>query len=186
MSAYSRIGLTNEKYMVCNDFLSNWNFKVCNMLSRFQAFDVISEICSCQVQLLLNTSPKCLWNSTLFTSTVFIETVGWFICTFFLEIISSSVLCGLNFTSHAFAHWWILSRSKSIRSAVMTGSSTIRYKEVSSANNFTLEPMSFTISSMNKRNKRGPIIDPWGTPAFICLKSEKEPSNTTLWWRWSK
>ena len=92
MSAYSRIGLTKEKYMVCNDFLSNWNFKVCNMLSRFQAFDVISEICSCQVKLLLNTSPKCLWNSTRFTSTVSIETVGWFICTFFLEIISSSVL----------------------------------------------------------------------------------------------
>ena len=77
MSAYSRIDLTKEKYMVCNDFLSNWNFKVCNMLSRFQAFDVISEICSCQVQLLLNTNPKCLWNSTLFTSTVSIETVGW-------------------------------------------------------------------------------------------------------------
>ena len=161
--------------MVCNDCLSYWNFKVCNMLSRFQAFDIISEICSCQVQSLLNTSPKCLWKSTRFTSTVSIETFGWFICTFSLEIISSSVLWGLNFTSHVFANWWILSRSKSISSAVMTGSSTIRYKDVSSANNFTLEPMSFTISPINTWNKRGPRNEPWGTPALICLKSEKEP-----------
>ena len=43
--------------MICKDVLSSWNFKACNMFIRFQAFDVISVICSCQVQSLLNASP---------------------------------------------------------------------------------------------------------------------------------
>jgi hypothetical protein len=41
---------------------------------------------------------------------------------------------------------------------------------VSSANIFILFKTSFSMSLMNNRNKKGPRVDPWGTPALTSRK----------------
>jgi hypothetical protein len=41
---------------------------------------------------------------------------------------------------------------------------------VSSANNLILALISVTISFMNNKNRRGPNMEPWGTPAFIVFR----------------
>ena len=61
-------------------------------------------------------------------------------------MINCSVLFGLNLTSQFSDHLCIFSRSVFIRSAAIAGSSTIRYRDVSSANNLIQEFMSLTIS----------------------------------------
>jgi hypothetical protein len=52
---------------------------------------------------------------------------------------------------------------------------------VSSANNLMLALISVTISFMNNKNRRGPNIEPWGTPAFIVFHSEFDLFKTTRW-----
>ena len=49
-------------------------------------------------------------------------------------------------------------------SAVSFGSSTIRYKLVSSANSFIVGCISVTMSFIKVMNKRGPSIEAWGNP----------------------
>ena len=87
----------------------------------------------------------------------------------FRDMINCSVLFGLNLTSQFSDHLCIFSRSEFIRSAAIAGSSTIRYRDVSSANNLIQKFMSLTISLIYIRNKSGRSIDPWGTPALISL-----------------
>jgi hypothetical protein len=50
---------------------------------------------------------------------------------------------------------------------------------VSSANNLMFALISVTISFMNNKNRRGPYMKPWGTPAFIVFHSEFDPFKTT-------
>ena len=49
----------------------------------------------------------------------------------------------------------------------MSGFSTEINKLVSSAKRRILEPISFTMSLIKSKNRRGPSIDPCGTPARI-------------------
>ena len=80
-----------------------------------------------------------------------------------------SVLTGLNKTSHFLAHLRILSRSIFKSSAAVSGFSTVINKLVSSAKRRILQPISATISLINSRKRRGPRIDPCGTPARIYV-----------------
>ena len=92
---------------------------------------------------------------------------------------SDSVLAGLKETSQVAAHCGILSRSVLRDPAAVKGSSTIIKRLVSSANNRILEPMSFTISLIYNRKRRGPKMEPWGTPAQINFQSKTAPGNIT-------
>jgi hypothetical protein len=47
------------------------------------------------------------------------------------------------------------------------------------ANNFIVELISVSMSFMKTMNKRGPRIDPWGTPAFMSRQLEVELLITT-------
>ena len=60
-----------------------------------------------------------------------------------------------------------------IQPAAVTGLSTMIKRLVSSANNRILEPMPCTISLIYNKNKIGPRIAPWGTPARIEAQSER-------------
>ena len=77
-----------------------------------------------------------------------------------------SVFCGLKYTSHFVDHACNFTRSSLSMYAVSCGSSTIKYRQVSSAN-FIVELISVSMSFMKTMNKRGPKIDPWGTPTFM-------------------
>ena len=90
-----------------------------------------------------------------------------------------SVFCGLKFTSHFVDHACNFTRSSLSVCAVSCGSSTIKYRLVSSANNFIVELISVSMSFMKTMNKRGPRIDPWGTPAFMSRQLEVELLITT-------
>ena len=64
--------------------------------------------------------------------------------------------------------------------AVSSGPETIENKEVSSANNLTFDFRSVAKSFMYIKKKRGPKIDPCGTPARIHSQSEVFPLRVTL------
>ena len=148
ISAYSKIGRINEKYMVCKVERSSWYFNFRSMLILFHALGDISLKCSCQEHVLLKTNPRCLWEMTFFISVSFMYKGGWAGGTAFLDIINSSVLFGLKFTNQVWDHKWILSKSAFINSAAVVGSCTIKYNEVSSAKSLILDPISLTISFM--------------------------------------
>ena len=90
---------------------------------------------------------------------------------YFIERRINSDFSGLNVTSHFSAQRWILARSKFNCSAVCMGSSSMIYKLVSSAKSLIEELMSTTMSLIYKRNRRGPIIESCGTPAFKSKKN---------------
>ena len=58
------------------------------------------------------------------------------------------------------------------------GSSTMIYKLVSSAKSLIEELMSTTMSLIYKRHRRGPIIEPCGTPAFTEAQEELTTGRT--------
>ena len=180
ISEYSRIGLMNEKYMICNDFLSSWNFSDLRILSLVWAFVSILFIWSPQWRLLLNISPRCLCLSISFTWMLFIERGGWSAETVFLEINRLSVFWGLKFTSQFSDHLCTFSKLKLSSSPAVFAFSIIMYIVVSSANSFMEQFTSRTISFIKTRKKRGPRMDPWGTPAFIFIQSDSVPFTTTL------
>ena len=72
-----------------------------------------------------------------------------------------------------------MSRSKLIHLAATSGSSTIIYKEVSSAKSLILHPTSVTMSFIKIKKRRGPKIDSCGTPALIEFQSDVAPGMTT-------
>ena len=57
------------------------------------------------------------------------------------------------------------------------------YIVVSSANNLIEHPISKTMSLINIRNRRGPRIDPCGTPAFIVSRVDSLPFIITFCFR---
>ena len=59
------------------------------------------------------------------------------------------------------------------------GSLTIMYRLVSSAKRRILLPIFKTMSLIKIKNKRGPNIDPWGTPALIFVHEDVDPGITT-------
>ena len=120
----------------------------------------------------------CLWIVTFCICTLFIKHWGLIAGLTFLVKSNSSVLSGLKLTSQYCDQIWNFSKSVFIKSADGIGSSTIRYREVSSANRRMHEPISLTISLIYIKNIRGPRIDAWGTPARTLLKSETPSSNT--------
>ena len=67
-----------------------------------------------------------------------------------------SVLVGLKVTSQVEAQAEILPRSALMQPAAVTGSSTIIKRLVSSANKRIFDPISFTISLIYSRKRRGP------------------------------
>ena len=66
----------------------------------------------------------------------------------------------------------IFPRSAFMQPAAVTGSSTIIKRLVSSANSRIFDPISFIISLIYNRKRRGPRIDPWGTPARMYVQSK--------------
>ena len=54
-------------------------------------------------------------------------------------------------------------------------------KDVSSANIFASDSKLSGRSLMKIKNKSGPRIEPWGTPARIFFQSEDWPFKTTFW-----
>ena len=105
---------------------------------------------------------------------------GCSVCKSFLDIKRVSVFRGLNVTIQVLAHLAILSRSELRIYAAETGFSTTIAKPVSSAKSLMLELISFTISLMYRRKRRGARIDPCGTPACIKFHPEQEPGRITL------
>ena len=73
-----------------------------------------------------------------------------------------SVFSALKVTNHFVAQSWNFVKSLFRESVVSFGSSTIRYKLVSSANSFIVDCISVTMSFITNINKRGPSIEPWG------------------------
>jgi hypothetical protein len=86
-----------------------------------------------------------------------------------------SVFCGLKYTSHFVDHACNFTRSSLSMYAVSSGSSTIKYRLVSSANNFIVELIAVSMSFMKTMNK----IYPWGTPVFMSRQLEVELLITT-------
>ena len=74
----------------------------------------------------------------------------------FLLIKRYSDLAELNLTSQVFAHSVFFSRSAFKVSATVLGLSTTKDRLVSSAKSLMLDPISFTMSFIYRRNKRGP------------------------------
>ena len=67
---------------------------------------------------------------------------------------------GLKVTSHCAAHLVIFSKSAFKHTAAFTGSSTIIQRRVSSAKRRIFEPMSVTMSFINRKKNRVPRTEP--------------------------
>ena len=89
-----------------------------------------------------------------------------------------SVLEGLKVTSQVEAQADIFPRSAFMQPTAVTGSSTIIKRLVSSANSRIFDPISFIISLIYYRKRRGPRIDPWGSRARMYVQSETAPGRT--------
>ena len=98
----------------------------------------------------------------------------------FLLIMRNSVFVGLNLTSHVLPILYFFSRSAFKVSAAVLGLSTTRKRLVSSAKSLMLGPISLKMSFIYSRNKRGPRIDPCGTPACMLFQSDCVPGRITL------
>ena len=144
----------NENYMICNGFLSSWNFSYLRILSLVWAFVSILFIWSPQWRLLLNISPRCLCLSTSFTWMLFIERVDGQLRLFSPEISRLSVFWGLKFTSKFSDHPCTFSKLKLSSSPAVFAFSIIMFIVVSSANSFMEQFTSRTISFIKTRQKR--------------------------------
>ena len=117
----------NERYVnCCQRFWTSLYISDLRIFILFQAFAEISRMCSYHEHVFLIISPKCLWEFTFWISTLFITKLVCLGGTAFLEMIICSVLFGLKLTSQDWALWWIFCKSEFIRSAAVSGSSTIR------------------------------------------------------------
>ena len=143
-SAYSNVGLIKDVYIISNDFLFRWNLSVLIIWIRCHAFDVIKCICLCQLPLLSNVIPKCLWLSTLVSVSLFMIR-GWWTGLLNLRLREKSidsVFLRLNKTSHLSAHEDIFARSWLRVFDALSGESTIIYRLVSSAKRRIVDWMS--------------------------------------------
>ena len=91
-----------------------------------------------------------------------------------------SVFLALNKTSHLSAHEDFFDRSWLRVFDALSGESTIIYRLVSSPKSRIVDWMSFTMSFISMRNKSGPNIEPWGTPAVMLTQSDAPSGKTTL------
>ena len=62
----------------------------------------------------------------------------------------------------------------------MSTSCTTENKDVSSANNFAFDDKPSARSLLKIKKRRGPKIDPWGTPALTTVNDETCPFRMTL------
>ena len=132
--------------------------------------------------ILLKTSPRCLCGYISWIYSSFKYNVGWMVANF-LDMRRHSVFCGLNVTSHFSDNWCTLFKFKFKVFAPSYLSSIMTYIVVSSANNLIEHPIYKTISLINVRKRRGPRIDPCGTPAFIVSKADSLPFIITFCFR---
>ena len=103
---------------------------------------------------------------------------GWFKVYSFLEMRSAFILIGLNVTNQSNAHLAIFLRSEFRRCAAEIGFSTIIKILVPSAKSLMLDPIFFTISFIYNRKRKGPKIEPCGTPANMKFELEDAPGRT--------
>ena len=93
--------------------------------------------------------------------------------------VNTSVFEGLKDTSHSFAQILRLDRSLFNLFADNTGSVTISRSDVSSANRFASVARLSVMSLTWTKKRRGPSIDPWGTPASMGRRGDDAPLMTT-------
>ena len=79
-----------------------------------------------------------------------------------------SVFCGLKFTSHFVDHTCNFTRSSLSICAVSCGSSTIKYRLLSSANNFIVELISVSMSFMKKKRTKEVLESVTGVHQHLC------------------
>jgi len=136
-------------------------------------------MCVLHEQSLDKITPRCLCSGTSFICWFCTNRGRWSGLFIVLEISIDSVLDGLKVTSHLLAHEFIFCRSSFKISAIIIGFSTIIERLVSSANNFTFEVLSDTISYMYMRTNNGQRMEPWGTPASMVTIFENTPFKQT-------
>ena len=93
---------------------------------------VIMSICLFQLPSSESCSPRCLCPVTVLMIVLFIIRLGWWGLFNFREIVMVSGFCGLKFTSHFVDNACNFTRSSLSVCAVSCGSSTIKYRLVSS------------------------------------------------------
>ena len=127
---------------------------------------------------------KCFCRLALFTWTLLKQIIGWAIFEFFQENNTSCVgllESELSDTFQLYAHLEIISRS-SVRLLVLSSLLlTTEKKEVSSANNLTLDFNPPGKLLIYIRKNKGPKMDPWGTPPSIGWQFEHWPFRRILW-----
>ena len=121
--------------------------------------------------------------SALLTRMLLKNISGWiFLVVFLLKMTSWAcfVGSGLKLIFHWKAHLFISFRSLLGLLAVLSGTLTVENRDVSSANNLGLHWRLSDKSLMYIRNKSGPNIEPWGTPALILAQDELWSLRITL------
>ena len=127
--------------------------------------------------------PKCFWESALLTGILRKNILRWiFLVVFLLNITSWACFIGsgLKLIFHLKAHLFISFRSLFRLLAILSGTLTVENRVVSSVNNLGLHWRLLDKSLMYIRNKSGPNIEPWGTPALILAQGELWPLRITL------
>ena len=134
----------------------------------------------------LENHPKsylALWLVDWMTTLLLKFNDGWFGSLSFLEKKTSCVFLlgsGLKLAFHWNAHLFILFRSSFKFFVYKIISWTTQNRGISSANSLGFEIKLSERSLINIKKKRGPRIDPWGTPALTLAHEEYWPFKTTL------
>ena len=112
---------------------------------------------------------KCFWESALLTGIILKSILGWiFLVVPLLKVTSWACYVGprlkLIFQWKAYL-FFSFSSLFGLLLAVLSDTLTAKNRDVSSANNLGLHRRLLDKSLMYIRNKRGPDIEPWETPA---------------------
>ena len=113
--------------------------------------------------------PKCFWKLGQVTGILLKEILRWDDLVIFLEKITSWACLfksGLNYIFHWWTHSAIFCKSLFYSYASVLASWIMQNSDVSSMNNLTVDMISTDRSLIKIRKKRGPEIDPCGTPAL--------------------
>ena len=154
IQAYSNLDLINDSYIVSKLFLSMSLDSLSIRSSSLERLSKIVATWSFQLKAELNTTPRCLCCSISSIGLPWKINGRWVL--FLFENNIDLVLLGLKF------------------------SSTVTYRQVSSADIFKLHLTTSARSFMNTRKVRGPRDDPCGTPDIMSPQSENWPLMTTL------
>ena len=178
-----KMGSNNDLYIVSSGALVNI---FCNFLNNPIVLLILLSLslrCSWKSSLVSKIIPRCLWFVDWMTTVLLKFNDGWFGLLSFLEKISSCgylLGSGLKLIFHWNAHLFIFFRSSFKFFADKVISWTTENREVSSANSLGFEIKLSERSLTNIKKKRGPRIDPWGTPALTRVHEEYWPFKTTL------